>query len=142
MNLPPSNLYPLCIRFEAFCKKVLTFQNYKLLSSEKRWRTLGFVFSDLEEGILDQYYTIDDYEVMHNGISIDEFTFFIENELLYQALVILSPKRMEIIVLSFFLDMTDKEIGKKMLLPQSTVRYNRVVAIKMLKRIMEELHES
>ena len=79
---------------------------------------------------------------MHNGISIDEFTFFIENELLYQALLILSPKRMEIIVLSFFLDMTDKEIGKKMLLPQSTVRYNRVVAIKMLKRIMEELHES
>ena len=123
----------------------MTFQNYKLLSSEKRWRTLGCVFSDLEEGILDQYYTIDDYEVMHNGISIDEFTFFIENELLYQALLILSPKRMEIIVLSFFLDMTDKEIGKKkkkMLLPQSTVRYNRVVAIKMLKRIMEELHES
>lgn len=79
---------------------------------------------------------------MHNGISIDEFTFFIENELLYQALLILSPKRMEIIVLSFFLDMTDKEIGNKMLLPQSTVRYNRVVAIKMLKRIMEELHES
>ena len=76
------------------------------------------------------------------AISIDEFTFFIENELLYQALLILSPKRMEIIVLSFFLDMTDKEIGKKMLLPQSTVRYNRVVAIKMLKRIMEELHES
>ena len=38
--------------------------------------------------------------------------------------------------------MTDKEIGKKMLLPQSTVRYNRVVAIKMLKRIMEELYES
>ena len=142
MNLPPSNLYSLCKRFEAFCKKVLTFQNYKLLSSEKRWRTLGCVFSDLEEGILDQYYTIDDYEVMHNGISIDEFTFFIENELLYQALLILSPKRMEIIVLSFFLDMTDKEIGKKMLLPQSTVRYNRVVAIKMLKRIMEEFHES
>ena len=40
MNLPPSNLYSLCKRFEAFCKKVLTFQNYKLLSSEKRWRTI------------------------------------------------------------------------------------------------------
>ena len=56
----------------------------------------------------------------------------IENEILYQALDMLSGKRLEIILLSYFVELTDKEIGKIMSIPKSSVQYNRNVALQQM----------
>jgi len=57
--------------------------------------------------------------------------------MLYQALLLLPKKRLEIIILSFFADMTDKEIGKTILMPKSSVQYNRNVALQYIRKMME-----
>ena len=55
MNLLPSEV-SLQMRFDAFCKKVITYTNYKLLREGQKRREQGYVFSDFEEGELEQYY--------------------------------------------------------------------------------------
>lgn len=137
MNLLPSE-NSLHMRFDAFCKKVLTYINYKLLRGEQKRREKGCVFSDLEEGVLEQnYYTYDDYPALALWIKLKHIKVFIENEMLYHALLLLPEKRLEIIILSFFGDMTDKEIGEIILMPKSTVQYNRNAALRHMKKIME-----
>ena len=49
MNLLPSEV-SLQMRFDAFCKKVITYTNYKLLREGQKRREQGYVFSDFEEG--------------------------------------------------------------------------------------------
>ena len=64
MNLLPSEV-SLQMRFDAFCKKVITYTNYKLLREGQKRREQGYVFSDFEEGELEQYYyTYDTYPDM------------------------------------------------------------------------------
>ena len=50
----------------------------------------------------------------------------------------LSGKRLEIILLSYFVELTDKEIGKIMSIPKSSVQYNRNVALQQMRKMMEE----
>ena len=44
-----------------------------------------------------------------------------------------------IILMSYFLDMTDKQIGELLNLLRSTVTYQRHSALEMLKKFMEEM---
>ena len=137
MNLLPSEV-SLQMRFDAFCKKVITYTNYKLLREGQKRREQGYVFSDFEEGELEQYYyTYDIYPALALKIELEHIRVFIENEMLYQALLLLPKKRLEIIILSFFADMTDKEIGKTILMPKSSVQYNRNVALQYIRKMME-----
>ena len=137
MNLLPSEV-SLQMRFDAFCKKVITYTNYKLLREGQKRREQGYVFSDFEEGELEQYYyTYDTYPALALKIELEHIRVFIENEMLYQALLLLPKKRLEIIILSFFADMTDKEIGKTILMPKSSVQYNRNVALQYIRKMME-----
>ena len=137
MNLLPSEIR-LYMRFDAFCKKVMACINFKLLHEEQKRRKKGCVFSDLSEDMLDQYFcALDDYPSLSLRIDLKNIQVSIENEMLYQALLLLPEKRLEIILLSFFEDMTDKEIAEMMLMPQSTVQYNRNAAIRYIRKIME-----
>ena len=92
MNLLPSEV-SLQMRFDAFCKKVITYTNYKLLREGQKRREQGYVFSDFEEGELEQYYyTYDTYPALALKIELEHIRVFIENEMLYQALLLL-PNR-------------------------------------------------
>lgn len=92
MNLLPSEV-SLQMRFDAFCKKVITYTNYKLLREGQKRREQGYVFSDFEEGELEQYYyTYDTYPAFALKIELEHIRVFIENEMLYQALLLLPKK--------------------------------------------------
>lgn len=77
------------------------------------------------------------YPVLALKVELEHIRVFIENEMLYQALLLLPKKRLEIIILSFFADMPDKEIGKTILMPKSSVQYNRNVALQYIRKMME-----
>ena len=63
----------------------------------------------------------------------------IKDELISEALKYLPEKKRNVILLSFFLDMTDTEIAKYMNLVRSTIHHHRVSSLKSLKKIMEEI---
>lgn len=136
MNLLPfeNSLY---MRFDTFCKKVLRTINYKLLSEEHKRRERGCVFSDLPEKELEKYFfSYDSYPSLLSRLTLKNIQVFIENEMLYHALILLPEKKLEIIILSFFADMTDKEISEKINMPLSTVQYNRNAALRYIRKFM------
>ncbi len=124
-------------RFDLFCKKTIKFSNYELLAIEKRIYEKMVLYPEFNEKIFPQLYTIDDYKIFKFIININNFEIAIENEILYRALMLLSEKKREIILLSFFMDMTDDEIGKQMLIPKSSVQYNRKSAINYIREKMK-----
>ena len=61
----------------------------------------------------------------------------IRNEILANALVKLSEKKRDIILLAYFLDMTDQEIADKLDMVRYTVQRRRAKSLKELKKEME-----
>ncbi len=60
------------------------------------------------------------------------------DETVAEALNSLPENKRDIILLSYFLDMTDVEIGKQLNLVRSTVQYKRASILRELKKFMEE----
>lgn len=58
--------------------------------------------------------------------------------LVAKAIEQLPKKKQDVILLSFFLNMTNADIGRLMNLAESTVHYHRTNALKELRKIMEE----
>ena len=67
------------------------------------------------------------------------FDVIIRNELLAEAVTNLSERKRKIILMSYFLDMTDYEIADELNLVRSTVTYHRESALATLRRYMEEM---
>ena len=61
----------------------------------------------------------------------------IESELIAQAIAALPEEKRDIILLAYFLDMTDGEIGEKLKLVRRTVQYKRTSSLQELKKMME-----
>lgn len=74
----------------------------------------------------------------HDLFQVLEYDIGIKDELLGEALSNLTDEKRDIILLSYFLDMTDKEIAEALHLVRSTVQYKRTTALKELKRRLEE----
>jgi len=62
----------------------------------------------------------------------------VKNESIAEALRTLSKRDRNIILLSYFLEMSDGEIGKKLNLVRSNVQYYRTNTLKELKKLLEE----
>ncbi len=69
--------------------------------------------------------------------SIDDVEIFIKEEALANALRNLSQYRLEIILLYFFLEKTEKEIGELLHRTQQTINYQRQNTLMQLKRYLE-----
>lgn len=66
------------------------------------------------------------------------FEVAVADELLGEALKSLPQDRLEIILLSYFLGMTDPEIAGRLNLVLRTVAYRRTSSLQDLKKFMEE----
>lgn len=128
-------------QFDYFCKKVLKYRNYSIFKMEEKERKKGDIYLSENEKIFNQFYVEDDYGILYFWLKIDGLTVAIENELLYRSLLLLPNKKLVILLLSFFEGMTDNEIAKEMLMPQSTVQYNRITALKKIRKLMEGMKD-
>ena len=64
-----------------------------------------------------------------------------ENEKLADALSALPDSKRDIVLLAYFLDMTDQEIADKLNLVRSTVQYRRASSLKEMKQRMEVMED-
>lgn len=74
-----------------------------------------------------------------SGKVVDSWTSGKEAHIIKEALKSLPEKKRNVILLSFFLDMTDTEIAKYMNLVRSTIHHHRTSSLIALKKIMEEI---
>ena len=128
-------------QFDHFCKKVLKYKSYSIFKMEEKERKREDIYLSEKGDIFNQLYVEDDYGILYFWLKIHGLTVAIENELLYRSLLLLPNKKLIILLLSFFEGLTDNEIAKEMLLPQSTVQYNRTTALKKIRELMEGMKD-
>ena len=120
---------------------MLRYRNYNIYREEKIERKKGILYVGNHNEIFDQVCVEDQYGILYFWLKMDGFVVAIENELLYRSLLLLPHKKLVILIMSFFEGMTDREISQEMLMPQSTVQYNRIAALKRMRKLMEGMKD-
>lgn len=140
MELTSSCQEIVCRQFDSLCKKVLReeMRNYAIHISRRAEHEV--LLSELAEGQIKQFYILDEYPSEYTKFNVQGYPVVIKNNRLAQALATLPKDKREIILLAYFLDMTDQEIGEKMNIIRRTVQYKRTSSLKEMKRRME-VHE-
>jgi len=124
--------------FDAFCKKVLRNDVRNYYDEMKRLRDKEVSFSELSERELEQLSTTDKYFATEQTFNVLGRDVIVTDENIAEALRSLPERKRDIILLSYFLELSDGEIGEKLNLIRSTVQYQRTSTLRELKKIMEE----
>ncbi len=128
-------------QFDAFCKKALKWES-RDIDRQKFWRDQS------EVSIYELTYerngwlsSVEEYPSDSSHFVVQGFDISIKNDQLAEALKTLSTDRREIVLLAYFLDMTDPEIAELLHIVRQTVQYRRVKSLKDLRKRMEASHE-
>lgn len=95
-------------------------------------------FSDMTEQELDSIFVMDEYNLDNSHFQVLGYDIEVKDTLLAEALQALTEKKRNVVLLSYFLEMTDVEIARKMNLVHSTIREHRIRSLELLKKLMEE----
>jgi RNA polymerase sigma factor (sigma-70 family) len=124
-------------RFDSYCKKILKYTARDYYTRQK-WRGEREVsFSELTERELASLAASDKYFTDERIFEADGESIGVSDGELAEALSTLPVDRRNIILLAYFLDMTDKEIAERLNLVRRTVAYRRTSTLRVLKKIME-----
>lgn len=123
-------------KFCTYCIKVLHGEALNYLDELDRQREREVIFSELLKKDLDALYCCDEYDMA------DYFTVMgrqvpVHNEWISMALKKLPVKKREIILMLYFLNMTEKEIADCLKLVQSAIHYHKDDSLRLLRKLME-----
>lgn len=127
------------LQFDTLVKRVIacTVKNYEkeLLRREKR-ETL---FSELPDILVESFAVYDDYELDTTVFDVYGMEVRVSGEELSVALSKLSKKKRDIVLLSYFLEVSDVEIADLLGLSKSGAYQLRISALKMMKKFLKEV---
>jgi RNA polymerase sigma factor (sigma-70 family) len=123
--------------FDSYCKKVLKHRVYDYYRKMKRRRAREVSLSELSEHNLAKLSGTDEYFKDACRFHDLGYDIAVSDEQIAEALNALPTDRRDIILLSYFLDMTDREIAERMDIVRRTVTYRRASTLRKLKKIME-----
>ena len=128
-------------QFDSFCKTLLKNEMIDY-ERERNYRLKHEIsFSELTREELNQLKIMDEYIIESEIFRVLSYDIEVKDELLSEALKHLPEKKRNVILLSFFMDMTDTDIARNMNLVRSTIHHHRVSSLQALKKIMEGLDD-
>ena len=123
--------------FDGYCKKVIKRKSIDIHRENKRRNNYEVSFSDLSARELlsiaatDRYFTGDYiFTILGESVGVEDAT-------LAEALYTLPADRREIVLMSYFFDMTDMEIAERLNIARRTVAYRRKSSLKDLREFLE-----
>jgi len=123
--------------FDSYCKKILKGKAIDIHRERKRRSKHEITFSDMSAQELAALSVEDEYFT-------DEFVFNILGESvavadvdLAEALNVLPADKRDIVLMSYFFDMTDREIAEQLNMARRTVANQRTSTLRKLKTILE-----
>jgi RNA polymerase sigma factor (sigma-70 family) len=125
-------------KFDSFCKQVLKNEIRNCYTELKARRSREVLFSEMTSQEMDELRTLDKYPSDFTHFTVRGVNVEVENDLLAEALSNLTETKRDIILLSYFLEMTDKEIAETLNIARRTVNFQRNSIIAKLKKLMEE----
>ena len=127
-------------QFAAFCKIVLYHAKCSYFKTKDRQRAKEISLDFLYEKWQFEPHSTDEYFVAHDkptAFSVVGQSVIVDSEKLASALLCLSEKRREIILLSYYLRYTDMQIAALFKQARSTINYQKNEALKQLRKEME-----
>jgi RNA polymerase sigma factor (sigma-70 family) len=123
--------------FDSYCKKMLKYaaRTYYGKLQERVGRETSFsdlTTRELAKLTVTDAYFADEYVFDVLGATVD-----VSDGDLAEALSALSADRRDIVLMSYFFDMTDKEIAERLNLNRRTVAHKRTSSLRLLKNLME-----
>ena len=122
--------------FDAFCKKVLRNEARDYLDEMNRRNSREIPFSALPVEAMEQLASYDSYFSDERTFRIMGCTVFVDDADLAEAIAALPMDKQDIILLFYFLEMSDYEIAKRLNILRRSVTYRRTSTLKMLKDLI------
>ena len=124
-------------QFDAFCKKILKNEVIDYENHLAYRRKHEILFSELSEQEIKQLFMTDDYNLDNYQFRVMGYDIEVKDSLIAEALQSLTEKKRNVILLSYFMDMSDAEIAREMNLVRSTIHEHRKRSLEQMKKIME-----
>lgn len=129
-------------QFGGFCTKVLKNEARHIQREYARQREQEKSIDDLTSVELEQTSHEDHYFNGEHIFEVDGFPVVVVGDTLAKAISQLSPINQEVILKSYFLGMTDREISEQIGVCRQSITKRRNGALKLLRRLlMEEGYE-
>lgn len=97
-------------------------------------------FSELSEEKMARLFVMDTYPSDYIPFFVRGYLITVQNEYLAKALAALTAVQRDIVLLSYFLDMSDQEIADELSIPRRTIQHWRINTVEELKTKLEEMH--
>ena len=94
-------------------------------------------FSELSEKELSKLFTMDEYGTEYHHFEVHGYDIEVKNTLIAEALKELTERKRNVILLSYFMEMSDADIAREMNLVRSTIHEHRTRSLEILRKIME-----
>lgn len=124
--------------FNAFCKRVLKNETINIFNERRQRQEKEMTFSDLTPQDENQLFTLDKQYEGEGGQSFQVAGKKITPKLLAEAMHTLPKEKRITVLLYYFFELSDVEIGQLLHIPRSTVQYRRTSSFERLKRFLEE----
>lgn len=123
-------------QFDSFCKKVLREERRDIIRALQHRAENEILFCEMSPKEIDELMTVGKYSTDMYKFLACGFEVEIESDLLAEALSKLPVKSRDILLLAYFLDMSDVEIANVLDVARSTVQYQRSTSLTKLKKYM------
>lgn len=126
------------LQFDTLARKVIdcTVKDYEREISRRAKREL--TFSDLSETEINYIGNTDEYSSDFTAFKVLDEMIHVSDDKLCDSLKCLSKRKRDIILMYYFLDMTDEEISNFLQIARSTATRNRTNALNEIKRLIKE----
>ena len=125
--------------FDCFCKKVLRNKNYDLIRRQKRLEQYEIPIYELPWDA--EPFACDVYFAGEVWVDMDDISVLVCNTSLAGALRRISPPLCRIILLSYFMSFSDRQIAEVLGMKRSTVQHQRSKALSQLHSLMESYYD-
>lgn len=137
LQLSPSQKKTVRHQFDTLCRKTLREESRNIEKIRERRLRKEICFSGLPEYEVGHLFSEDEYFFESTYFEVMNRIIVIKDDRLAQAIESLAKEKQYIILLSYFFDMTDREIAEALNSFRSTIQRKKAHSIKELKIKLE-----
>lgn len=125
-------------QFDCVCKLALKGEKIDYIRHIEYMHKNEVMLSELSKKELDQLFKDDEYDLESYKFQVLNYDIEVKDSLIAEALSSLSKRKRDVILLSYYMGMSDAEIARKMKLVRSTVNEHRKRSLEILREVLEE----
>ena len=125
-------------QFGGFCTRVLKNEANRVRNEYAKQRDTEQSWDDLSQNELAQSAVVDRYFMDEHVFEVQGLPVVVSGDLLAEAIAHLPKGKRDVILLSYFLGLNDREISERMNVVRQTISKRRLVSLKELREYLEK----